>query len=126
MHRAACGGAPEGGVTELLRLGAWRVLRDARRERAVDIAAQRGHRHLAGLLTPQPRRFMPGDTLRATQRHFHDTIVGRISRRHIDALRLPELDAQAGQTGFAVSGMYGGFGDALRTDGEAAVLVSER
>ncbi len=131
LHQAAYGGAPEEVVTELLRLGAWRMLRDARRERAIDIAARRGHRHLVALLTPQPRRFVPDGTLRAIQRHFHDMIGGRIAHLRVDALRFPELepllefDAQAGRMWFAVPGMYGGFDYALRTDGDAAVLVSE-
>ncbi|RQS35663.1 ankyrin repeat domain-containing protein [Burkholderia sp. Bp8992] len=130
LHQAAYGGAPEEVVTALLRLGAWRLLRDARRDRAIDIAVRRGHRHLVGLLTPQPRRFVPDDTLRAIQRHFHDMILGRISQLRVDALRLPELepllelDAQARSTWFAVPGMYGGFSYALHADGDAAMLVS--
>ncbi len=130
LHQAAYGGAPQEVVAELLRLGASRMLRDARRERAVDIAARCGHRHLVEPLTPQPRRFVPDDTLRAIQRHFHDMIVGRIAHLRVDALRLPELeplleyDEQADRMWFAVPGMYGGFDYALRTDGDAAVLVS--
>ncbi|AOJ27081.1 hypothetical protein WJ12_19570 [Burkholderia seminalis] len=131
LHLAAFGGAPRTVVAELLRLGASRMLRDARRERAVDIATRFGHRHLVELLTPQPQRFVPDDTLRAIQRRFHEMILGRIAHLRVDALRLPELepllelDAQAGNTWFAVPGMYGGFGYALRTDGETTVLVSE-
>ncbi|AXF26067.1 hypothetical protein CUJ89_37525 [Burkholderia pyrrocinia] len=131
LHQAAYGGAPPEVVAELLWLGAWRMLRDAQRERALDIAMRRGHRHLVELLTPQPRRSVPGDTLLEIQRHFHAMIAGRIAHLRIDALRLPELepllelDAQAERMWFAVPGMYGGFGYALRTDGDAAVLVSE-
>ncbi|MGS0894328.1 ankyrin repeat domain-containing protein [Burkholderia stagnalis] len=130
LHQAAYGGAPPAVVAELLRLGAWRMLRDARRERPVDIAVSRGHRHLVDLLTPQPRRRVPDDALTKIQRHFHGVILGRIARLRVDALRLPELepllelDAQA-KLWFAVPGMYGGFGYALRADGDAAVLVSE-
>ncbi|NTX25678.1 ankyrin repeat domain-containing protein [Burkholderia pyrrocinia] len=131
LHQAAYGGAPQEVVVELLRLGAWRMLRDAQRKRAVDIAVTCGHRHLVDMLTPQPRRFVPDDTLRDIQRHFHDMIVGRIAHLRVDALRLPELepllelDAQAERMWFAVPGMYGGFGYALRTDGGADMLVSE-
>ncbi|WP_423382705.1 ankyrin repeat domain-containing protein [Burkholderia sp. LMG 32019] len=130
LHQAAYGGAPKAVVAELLRLGAWRMLRDAQRERAVDIAARRGHRHLVDVLTPQPRRFVPDATLRAIQRYFHEMILGRIAHLRVDALRLPELepllelDAQAERMWFAVPGMYGGFDYALRTDGDAAMLVS--
>ncbi|WP_423395890.1 ankyrin repeat domain-containing protein [Burkholderia sp. LMG 21824] len=131
LHQAACGGAPEEVVVELLQLGAWRMLRDAHGARPVDLAEQRGHRHLVDLLTPQPRRFVPDETLRDIQRHFHEMILGRIAHLRVDALRLPELepllelDAQAARMWFAVPGMYGGFGYALRNDGAAAVLVSE-
>ncbi|NHV28386.1 ankyrin repeat domain-containing protein [Burkholderia sp. D-99] len=130
LHQAAYGGAPKVVVAELLQLGAWRMLRDAQRERAVDIAARRGHRHLVDVLTPQPRRFVPDATLLAIQRHFHEMILGRIAHLRVDALRLPELepllelDAQAERMWFAVPGMYGGFDYALRTDGDAAMLVS--
>ncbi|WP_446904069.1 ankyrin repeat domain-containing protein [Burkholderia sp. YIM B11467] len=131
LHQAAYRGAPKEVVAELLRLGAWRMLRDAQRERAVDIAVARGHRHLVDWLTPRPKRFVPDDTVLEIQRHFHAMIVGRIAHLRVDALRLPELepllelDAQAARMWFAVPGMYGGFGYALRTDGDAAVLVSE-
>ncbi|VWC47932.1 ankyrin repeat domain-containing protein [Burkholderia lata] len=130
LHQAAYSGAPKEVVVELLQLGAWRMLRDARGARPVDIAEQRGHRHLVDLLTPQPRRFVPDETLRDIQRHFHEMIRGRIARLRVDALRLPELEpllefgAQAERVWFAVPGMYGGFGYALHTDGAAAVLVS--
>ncbi|VWC83672.1 hypothetical protein BLA18110_02885 [Burkholderia lata] len=130
LHQAAYSGAPKEVVVELLQLGAWRMLRDARGARPVDIAEQRGHRHLVDLLTPQPRRFVPDETLRDIQRHFHDMIRGRIAHLRVDALRLPELEpllelgAQAERVWFAVPGMYGGFDYALRTDGAAAVLVS--
>lgn len=131
LHQAAYGGAPQAVVVELLQLGAWRMLRDAHGARPVDIAAQRGHRHLIDLLTPQPRRFVSDETLRDIQRHFHEMILGRIAHLRVDALRLPELepllelDAQAERVWFGVPGMYGGFGYALRADGAAAVLVSE-
>ncbi|KVX45722.1 ankyrin repeat domain-containing protein [Burkholderia cepacia] len=131
LHQAARGGAPKAVAAELLRLGAWRMLRDARGERPVDIAGRRGHRHLVDLLAPQPRRFVPDATLFAIQRHFHAMMLGRIAHLRVDALRLPELepllelDAQAERMWFAVPGMYGGFGYALHTDGDAAMLVSE-
>lgn len=130
LHQAAYSGAPKEVVVELLQLGASRMLRDAQGARPVDIADQRGHRHLVDLLTPQPRRFVPDETLRAIQRHFHDMILGRIAHLRVDALRLPELepllelDAQADSMWFGVPGMYGGFGYALRADGAAAVLES--
>lgn len=130
LHQAAYGGAPREVAADLLRLGAWRMLRDAQRSRAVDIAVARGHRHLVDLLTPQPKRFVPDGALREIQRHFHAMIVGRIAHLRVDALRLPELepllefDTQADHMWFPVPGMYGGFGYALRTDGDAAVLVS--
>ncbi|WP_174982566.1 ankyrin repeat domain-containing protein [Burkholderia lata] len=131
LHQAAYGGAPKEVVVALLQLGAWRMLRDAQGARPVDLAERRGHRPLVDLLTPQPRRFVPDETLSDIQRHFHDMIRGRIAHLRVDALRLPELepllelDAQAERVWFAVPGMYGGFGYALRNDGAAAVLVSE-
>ncbi|WP_431228737.1 ankyrin repeat domain-containing protein [Burkholderia contaminans] len=131
LHQAAYNGAPKEVVTELLQLGAWRMLRDAQGARPVDLAEQRGHRHLIDLLTPQPRRFVPAETLRDIQRHFHEMMLGRIAHLRVDALRLPELepllelDALADSVWFGVPGMVGGFSYALHADGAAAVLVSK-
>ncbi|KWF30757.1 ankyrin repeat domain-containing protein [Burkholderia pseudomultivorans] len=130
LHQAAYGGAPPDVAAALLRAGAWRMLRNAQRERPVDIAVKRGHRSFVELLTPRPMRFVPNDTLANIQRHFHEMIVGRIAHLRVDGLRLPELepllelDAQAGPVWFAVPGMYGGFRYELRAEAEAAVLVS--
>lgn len=50
LHQAAWWGAPAEVVAELLRRGAWRALRTAAGDRAVDIARGRGHDHLLGAL----------------------------------------------------------------------------
>ena len=57
--------------------------------RARSISPRSGHRHLIDLLTPQPRRFVPDETLRGIQRHFHAMMLGRIAHLRVDALRLP-------------------------------------
>ena len=59
------------------------------RRRARSISPRSGHRHLIDLLTPQPRRFVPDETLRGIQRHFHAMMLGRIAHLRVDALRLP-------------------------------------
>ncbi|MGG5171049.1 hypothetical protein ACQR35_02570 [Pseudarthrobacter sp. J1738] len=46
LHQAAWHGAPVVIVNRLLRLGAWRSLRNADGDRPIDIAAKRGHHHL--------------------------------------------------------------------------------
>ena len=44
----------------LVELGAWRTLRNARGERAVDVAGRLGHNHLLGVLKPAFRHQVPG------------------------------------------------------------------
>lgn len=93
LHQAAHGGAPVEVMERLIALGAWRSLRCAKHERPVDIARERGHRHLLDLLEPQLRHRLPESELRTLQGHFHGVILARAShliREH--HLRLPELE----------------------------------
>lgn len=134
LHQAAHGGAPVDVVQELVDLGAWRTLQNARGERPVDVAERRGHRRLRGILEPQFRRHVPNGVLLRIQAHFHEVILGRAAdevRRW--GLRLPDLEPllelerqdPSLPVWFAVPGMYGGFAYHLRSDGVEAVLVSE-
>ena len=114
LHHAAYNGAPLEVVQSLLELGAWRTLRTAEGERAVDIAAKRGHTPLLPILEPVYQRSVPLDVLSRIQGHFHTVILGR-ARGFIEkqALRLPELEPLLEYSGeptwFAIPGMYGGF-----------------
>ncbi|MDP9379072.1 MAG: ankyrin repeat domain-containing protein [Chloroflexota bacterium] len=93
LHQAAHGGALVSVVERLLALGAWQTLRNAKGERAVDIARRCGHAHLAEVLEPVLRHSVPSDELEQMQEHFHSVIRGRVDdlvREH--ALRLPELE----------------------------------
>jgi len=56
LHQAAHGGAPADIVEKLLALGAWRTLRNAERERPVDIAQRREQAQLVPLLEPVLQR----------------------------------------------------------------------
>lgn len=129
LHQAAHGGAPAGMAEELIRLGAWRTVQNARGERPVDVAERRGHRHLLETIAPVLKRRVPLGILLKMQAHFHAVILGRIARLdHHDELRLPELEPLLEQDDqevwFAVPGMYGGFNYKLASDGVEAVLVS--
>lgn len=131
LHQAAHGNAPPGILDELIRLGAWRMLPNARGERPVDVAERCGHRRAAEILRPVLLRRVPAGVLAVVQTHFHAVIRGRaddLVRK--SGLRLPELgpllEIPADETiWFAVPGMYGGFAYRLRTDGVEAVLVAE-
>lgn len=134
LHQAAHGGAPVDVVQELVGLGAWRTLQNARGERPVDVAERRGHQHLRGILEPQLKRRVPGGVLLRIQAHFHEVILGRVAdEARRCSLRLPELEPllelerqdPSLPVWFAVPGMYGGFAYHFRSDGVQAVLVSE-
>src|SRR4051812_4682526 len=92
LHQAAHGGATAGVVLELVNMGAWRGLREAKGERPVDIAKRRGHGHLLGVLEPPDRIELSGSVLGLIQTHFHTVIkqrCGTILKSH--RIRLPEL-----------------------------------
>jgi hypothetical protein len=130
LHQAAHGAAPHDVIRQLLELGAWRTLQNARGERPVDVAERSGHHHLRDSLEPVYRHRIPLSVLLKIQSHFHDVIRGRASdlvKEH--ALRLPELEPllelETPQVWFAVPGMYGGFSYGLESFGVQAKLVSE-
>ena len=127
LHHAAYGGAQAAVVEELVDLGGWRTLRDARGERPVDIARRRGHAHLLYVLEPVIRRPVPAQTLEAIRHHFHAVICERAEALvRKSALRLPELEPltefDTSRFWFAVPGMYGGFSYDLRMAGPQTML----
>lgn len=130
LHQAAHGGAPLDVVRQLLELGAWRTLQNARGERPVDVAERSGHHNLRHTLEPVFKHRVPLGVLLKIQSHFHDVIRGRASdfvKEH--ALRLPELEPllelETPKVWFAVPGMYGGFSYSLESFGVEAKLVAE-
>jgi len=128
LHQAAHGGAPIAVIEKLISLGAWRTLRDANGERAVDVARQRGHAHLLESLEPVYKRRVPDATLAAIQGRFHE-LIREPARENADKLWLPELEPlleyEEGSFWFAVPGMYGGFRYWLVDDGPDAHLAAQ-
>jgi hypothetical protein len=101
-------------------MGAWRTLRTANGERAVDVAKLKGHNHLLQALEPVYKRTVPNTDLHAIQVNFHTLIRERahgLVEEH--NLRLPELEPlleyDSAEFWFPVPGMYGGFAYALLT-----------
>jgi hypothetical protein len=93
LHKAAHGGAPEDIVRQLIELGAWRTLQNARGERAVDVAERKGHRWLSSALTPEFNHTVPVGVLLKIQWIFHGVIRERIDRQlPSHHLQLPELN----------------------------------
>ena len=132
LHQAAHGNAPRDICEVLIRLGAWRMLENARGERAVDVARRMGHERIVDVLQPVGLSHVPFGVLQKIQTHFHAVIRGRAAEFVRDGnLRLPEIvhlleaviDAEA--TWFAIPGMYGGFSYRLVADGVEARLVAE-
>lgn len=119
LHQAAWHGAGTATVEGLLAHGALRTLRTNHGERAADIAARRGHHHLAALLRPVVRHPVPPAEIPVLQGHLHRLIRHRagledgsdLATQH--ALRLPEVAALTELAHpvcwFPVPGMYGGF-----------------
>jgi len=130
LHQAAHGGAPVEVVKELIGLGAFRTLLNARGERPIDVAERYGHRHLLQVLTPEYHHQVPTDVLQAIQSHFHEVIRGRDGEAiaHM-GLRLPELEPllelERPHMWFPVPGMYGGFSYWLESAGAHVMLVSK-
>lgn len=130
LHQAAHGGAPPDVVLELIGLGAWRTLQNARGERPIDVAEKQGHRDLRNVLAPQIKRQVPTGVLLKIQAHFH-AVIRRRAKREVQEhrLRLPELEPLLEfkdiRIWFPVPGMYGGFSYRLAADGVEAKLVSE-
>ncbi|MGW4519413.1 hypothetical protein ACWEO4_48050 [Streptomyces sp. NPDC004393] len=94
--------------------------------RAVDIAALRGHCHLAALLRPELKHPLPQDVLARLQQNLHSLIRYRDDPKDgmgpdlatRERLRLPELEVltelDRPVCWFPVPGMYGGFKFELR------------
>ncbi|AWB24974.1 hypothetical protein DA075_19805 [Methylobacterium currus] len=132
LHQAAHGNAPESVCEELVELGGWRMLENARGERPLDVAERYGHRRAIGVLRPKLVRHVPDGILRMIQSHFHAVIRERADRQVREAgLRLPplapllEMPPETRPVWFAVAGMYGGFAYHLKQDGVDATLVAE-
>lgn len=130
FHQAAWHGAPAETVEWLIDRGAWRTFRTRDGRRALDIATERGHGHLTGLLTPRLVQPLAPEDLERLQDNLHRLIRFRADDgRGSDipawnALRLPEIEPLTELAHpvcwFPVPGMYGGFRFELR-DGELTV-----
>lgn len=131
LHQAAYVGGPARVVEELLHLGAWRTLRNAKGERAVDVARRKGQLALFGLLEPVIASALDEEKLRGLETQFHTVIRERVAREIVEhQFRLPELEPMTefgiGQRfWFPVPGMYGGFVYWLDGAGEAPTLTIE-
>jgi hypothetical protein len=130
IHQAAHGGASPEVVRALLDLGAWRTLKNAAGDRAVDIARAKSHAKLLAILDPVFMQSVPQPILEGIQAHFHELIrqrAGELVREHM--LRLPVLEPilefPPRKFWFAIPGMYGGFAYWLVEGRTSTVLVSE-
>jgi hypothetical protein len=114
LHQAAWHGANADVVDRLLKLGAWRTLRNSSGETARDVAMRREHTHLIELMTPVICHPVSTEVLTRLESNLHGLIRERAAdlvREH--RLRLPELspltEVAEPTFWFPVPGMYGGF-----------------
>lgn len=130
LHQTAHGNAPVEVVQQMIEMGAWRTLRTADDERAVDIAKRKGHQHLVQLLEPAYKTHISHAKLQKIQNHFHQIILARTGDLvQKSGLRLPELEPmleiEEPKMWFPVPGMYGGFSYWFDGEGKNAKLISE-
>lgn len=120
LHQAAWLGASPDVVDDLIRRGAWRSLRSASSDRAVDIARARGHQHLLESLAvrepdeSETRKFAAWDRQLAAliqqRTEWIDPVRVRNVPTEIIALEpLPDFY-------FGYPGMYGGFDISIAGD----------
>ncbi len=118
LHQAAWHGAPLEVVDALVKRGAWRTLRTAKGDTALDIARDKGHRHLTEMLTPKTP---PRDDLLVIDwldLQLAELVEGRIppeldiELRHPACSVLTEIPTKS--LWYPVPGMYGGFSIRLR------------
>ncbi len=132
LHQAANGDAPSRVVEALVAAGAWRMLRNARGERATDVARRKGHSKVADLLEPEILTSVPA-TGAASHRAGvpqRDPRAGGESPPARRAMRLPAARtlprvSACRKFWFAIPGMYGGFAYTLEGSGPEATLVAE-
>ncbi len=130
LHQSAHGNAPVEVVRKMLDMGAWRTLRNADDERAVDVAKRRGCHCLVQLLEPVYKTHISHTTLQKIQANFHEIILNRAGDLvQKSRLRLPELEPllelEQPRMWFPIPGMYGGFSYWLDGEGKNAKLISE-
>jgi hypothetical protein len=130
LHQAAHGGAPVDVVERMLRLGAHRSICEAKGKRAVDIAIERSHTHLAQVLEPQFTWAVGPEVLSPIEKRFHKlirTVSRGLAEEH--RLRLPQLapmlEVNHVRFFFAIPGMYGGFAYWLDDFSMSPRLISE-
>ena len=135
LHQAAWWGAPIEVVRGLIELGASRafiiptlfnihlipVFRDSggirttdgKRQRPLDIAREKGHKHLYDILTPRGLPEISDDELSRVEAHFHKVILGEVSgdafKPESMRLRLPDLGMlrDLPRVSMPVPGMFG-------------------
>lgn len=121
LHQAAWHGAPADVARKLIDLGAWRTVRNARGLTPQDIAVERGHAHLAEVLTPVIRHPLEDALVKDLENQLHLLIRGRSAELVLAwQLRLPRLGPLTELTEpkliFPVPGQEGGFSIELRGD----------
>ncbi|CAJ58931.1 MULTISPECIES: ankyrin repeat domain-containing protein [Frankia] len=127
LHQAAWHGASSGIVAGLLSRGAWRTLRTTRGERPIDIAAARGHSHLADVLRPVVRHPLSVEVVVALERRLHPLLAEvSMGLTEQQRMRLPQVavltEISEGRLWFPVPGMYGG-ADIRLEAAEGALIV---
>jgi hypothetical protein len=130
LHQAAYGNASVEIVQKMINMGAWRTLKNADGERAVDIAQRKKYLEIGQLLQPIYKVKVPSEILKAIESRFHEIILDRAGDLIYKAsVRLPDLEIlleiEEPKMWFPIPGMYGGFSYWLDIKGQNIKLISE-
>ena len=126
LHQAAHGGAPVEIVEELLRLGAWRTLRNVHGKRPFDIAQEKGYRQLLEILEPVDCKKISFENINRMTVHFHTMILNRYGYAEHFLLRLPPIEPltefDSCEMNFSLPEGFGGYTFWLDGKGDDAFL----
>jgi hypothetical protein len=130
LHEAVRLNAPLEFVRELVRLGAFRTVKDSQGFRPVDLTLKKGLVHLVEPLEPGPGQPVNANGLEHMQELFHGLIRSTMLTYNVsETLWLPQLSilAEPGAESiwFPIPGMYGGFHFWLEATGGATALIAE-
>ena len=130
LHEAVRLNAPSEFVRELVRLGAFRTVKDSQGLRPVDLASKKGFVHLVEPLEPRSGPPAHSNRLEHMQELFHGLIRSTLLTYNVrETLWLPQLsilaESSADSIWFPIPGMYGGFHFWLEGTDRSSALVAE-
>ncbi len=128
LHQAARNGASVEVAEQLIRLGASRMVRNARDETPLETARRATSRHLLEVLQPAPVHQVSEVQIAKLEAQLRNVVLGRtddlVEQNQIEFPPLCLLlERESPMIWFPIPGMYGGFRIELRRAGESPQLI---